>query len=491
MMNILLYEYKKHKKLILGYLIACMVLSFFAGSMFGRGSQNTSYAGEISASESLVSLNDAILGDKLNNLAGDYSGSVSISAEPFTALLFLSIVSNINKLADNPLNMPSLPLDKPWILAVIAVFFVASKFMKSNSSTSVFGICTLGYLEKFLGTACILVIGIISVVTVSSGAGNAIAASLDSLPGAALSGLGAAAEPASSGNVFIGALSALFSAVMGFLSLIVNFIIKTVFKGLEALQVIFGTVPFVAFLCEAGKAFLVLVLCAINVWFPVAGYVLNVIFFIVCCLLFRACYYASKYFENIYFLPFIHKIFSMRGKTHLIPKRLPKRLRKALEENGMDVTFIIPAYVKRRHRNSILRIRPLRRLFLIHTDDGKNFLFFKKYNKNRNYFLPFESTDESEMFLRKGFTLYEIYRYLPTEKNLQKKKPVKDFSLVFSKDYISHIDTIISLTGYTDILSVIEAEKAEKKEQRALLREQKTAEIMEKFGKIFSRKKNA
>ncbi|MBR6909071.1 MAG: hypothetical protein IKN35_02105, partial [Lachnospiraceae bacterium] len=93
--------------------------------------------------------------------------------------------------------------------------------------------------------------------------------------------------------------------------------------------------------------------------------------------------------------------------------------------------------------------------------------------------------------LRKGFTLYEIYRYLPTEKNLQKKKPVKDFSLVFSKDYISHIDTIISLTGYTDILSVIEAEKAEKKEQRALLREQKTAEIMEKFGKIFSRKKNA
>ncbi|MBR4276812.1 MAG: hypothetical protein IKQ28_00100, partial [Lachnospiraceae bacterium] len=103
-----------------------MVLSFFAGSMFGRGSQNTSYAGEISASESLVSLNDAILGDKLNNLAGDYSGSVSISAEPFTALLFLSIVSNINKLADNPLNMPSLPLDKPWILAVIAVFFVAS-----------------------------------------------------------------------------------------------------------------------------------------------------------------------------------------------------------------------------------------------------------------------------------------------------------------------------------------------------------------------------
>ncbi|MBR6302297.1 MAG: hypothetical protein IKR35_00435, partial [Lachnospiraceae bacterium] len=119
------------------------------------------------------------------------------------------------------------------------------------------------------------------------------------------------------------------------------------------------------------------------------------------------------------------------------------------------------------------------------------FLFFKKYNKNKNYFLPFESTDESEMFLRKGFTLYEIYRYLPTEKNLQKKKPVKDFSLVFSKDYISHIDTIISLTGYTDILSVIEAEKAEKKEQRALLREQKTAEIMEKFGKIFSRKKNA
>ncbi|MCR4618799.1 MAG: hypothetical protein K5669_11530 [Lachnospiraceae bacterium] len=482
MINILLYEYKRHKKLIIGYLMACIVLSFFAGSIFSRPADNTAVAAEVASSDALLQLNDAVLGDKLNNLAGDYSGAVSISAEPFTALLFLSIVSNINKLAHDPLNLPELPLDKPWVLAIIAVFFVASKFMKSNSTTSVFGICTLGYLEKFLGTVCILAIGIISVVTISTQTSNAVAANLDMLS----AGSSLALADAGAGNMVVGALSALFSAVMGFLSLIVNFIIKTVFKGLEALQVILGAVPFVAFLCEFGKAFLVLILCAINVWFPVAGYVLNIIFLIVCILLFRVCYYASKYFENIYFLPFVHKIFSMRDKTTLIPKRVPKRLRTALSEAGIEPGFIIPTFVKRRHRNSILRIRPLRKLYLVHAEDGRTLLFFKKYNRNKNYFLPFESSEEAEIYLRKGLSLYEIYRYIPTEKNMSKRKPVKDFSLVFSKDYISYIDTIISLTGYTDIKQVLADEKAEKKEQKALLREQKAAEHTEKMSKMFS-----
>ena len=422
MINILLDEYRRHKKLIITYMIVCMVLSFFAGSMLPKQAENSAYATELSEADSLVALNDSILGNRLNNLAGDYSGTVSISAEPFTALLFLSIVSNINKLADNPLSLPELPLDKPWILAVLAVFFVASKFMKSNSTTQVFGICTLGYLEKFLGTVCILVIGILSVIGLSTGAGTSVANA---------AGLTDSALPAESQNIFIGALSSLFSAVMGFLSLIINYIVKTVAKGLDAIQAIFGNVPLVAVLCEAGKALIVLFLCAINVWFPIAGYVLNIIFFITCCLVFRACYYASKYFENIYFLPLFRKVFGLRDRVTLIPKHIPGRFRKVLEEKGITPDFVIPAYVKRRHRNSILRIRPLRRLWLIHSERGTE-LYFKKYNREKDYFLKLESSPDCTMYLRKGFTLYEIYRFIPNDRNMKKRNPVKDFSLVFS-----------------------------------------------------------
>ena len=473
MIEILLTEYKKHKKLIISYMIICMVLSFFAGSMIPKAAEHRVYATEFAGSDTLLELNEAVLGDRLNALAGDYSGSVSISAEPFTALLFLSIVSNVNKLADNPLNMPPLPLDKPWILAIIAVFFVASKFMKSNSTTSVFGVCTLGYLEKFLGTLCILVIGIVSVVTVSVQGGSAVAEAAVNASSSASSG---------GGNIVIGALSALFSAFMGLMSLIVNFIVRTVFKGFEALQVIFGTIPFVAFLCEAGKAGLVLFLCAINVWFPVAGYVLNIIVFAACCALFRVCYYASKYFENIYFLPFIRKIFNLRDSITLIPKRIPRRLRKALERDNINPDFVIPAFVKRRHRNSILRVRPLRRLWLVHSAEGTK-LFFNRYNREKNYFLKFDQSSEAEMFLNKGFTLYEIFRYIPTEKNMKKKRPVKDFSLVFSKDYTAYIDEIIGLTGYTDVVLQKRTAKEERRAAKLAARQARLEAKLEKKNK--------
>ena len=467
MITILHSEFKKHKKLILAYVTICIVLSFVFGSQMPFidaksvsektiAAENAVYADTVSTEDTLVNLNDKILGNRLNSLAGDYSGTVSVSAEPFTALLFLSIVSNINKLANNPLNMPPIPLDSPWILIVIAVFFAASKFMKANSATKVFGICTLGYLERFLGTVCIIVIGILTVIGVSTnGAVSVVNAATEN------------ATAAGSQNILVGALASVFSAFMAVMTLIVNFIIRTVAKGLDALQAIFSTVPFVSVVCEAGKALLVLLVSALNVFFPIAGYIVNVIVFIICCVLFRVCYYASRYFENIYFKPFFRKIFRLRDRVTLIPKRVPKRLGKALEEKNMQPDFIIPVYIKRRHRNSTLRMRPLRKLFLIHCADGTK-LYAKKYMKQKDYFRDFDrdGDGDGEIYLKKGIMQYEIYSYIQTDRNLEKKWPVRDFTLVFAKDYIAYIDEIIKLTGYTDIVEEKNQEKLLKKQAR-------------------------
>lgn len=468
MFNILITEYKKHKKLILAYITLCVVLSFIFGTTMplidaksgitGTAETNAVMADTVSTEDTLVNLNDKILGNRLNSLAGDYSGTVAVSAEPFTALLFLSIVSNINKLVDNPLNMPPLPLDSPWILIVIAVFFAASKFMKANSATKVFGICTLGYLERFLGTLCIIVIGILTVVGVSTNGSVSVVSAAESLTKAGEAGAG-------SQNVIVGALASVFSAFMAVTSLIVNFIIRTVAKGLDAMQAIFSTVPFVSVVCEAGKAFLVLLVSALNVFFPVAGYVVNIIVFIICCVLFRVCYYASRYFENIYFKPFFRKLFGLRDRVQLIPRRIPKRLRKALEAKGITPDFIIPVYIKRRHRNSTLRMRPLRKLWLIHCAEGTK-LYARKYMKQKDYFRDFDKDMGGEIFLKKGIMQYEIYSYIQTDRNLEKKWPVRDFTLVFAKDYKAFIDEIVKLTGYTDVVEEKNQEKARKKEAR-------------------------
>ena len=209
---------------------------------------------------------------------------------------------------------------------------------------------------------------------------------------------------------------------------------------------------------------------------------LNIIVFAACCALFRVCYYASKYFENIYFLPFIRKIFNLRDSITLIPKRIPRRLRKALERDNINPDFVIPAFVKRRHRNSILRVRPLRRLWLVHSAEGTK-LFFNRYNSEKNYFLKFDQSSEAEMFLNKGFTLYEIFRYIPTEKNMKKKRPVKDFSLVFSKDYTAYIDEIIGLTGYTDVVLQKRTAKEERRAAKLAARQARLEAKLEKKNK--------
>ncbi len=516
--GILFDEYRKHKRFVVGYVIACMVLSFVLGAgmlnvpRLGHGNSISAEnmlneAGEVSgevsaafdsgvyeaggavldvsaaealptegvsAQDTLLNLNDAILGNRLNQLAGDYSGTVSVSAEPFTALLFLSIVANINKLVENPLNLPSLPLDSPWILIVIAVFFVASKFMRANSTTQVFGVCTLGYLERFLGTACIIVIGILSVVGIATYGGEAVAeaaneALLDS-GDMSVSIIGGADGPTTvflAGSLLKGIISSIFSGFMGFMSLIVNYIIRTVAKGIDAIEVIFSPFPLVCMFCEAGKAGLVWIVCALNVFYPVAGYIVNVIVFIICCVVFRACYYAGQYLQNIYFLPLMRKIFRLRDRVKLVPKRISKRMRRAFEREGIEPDFVIPLYIRRRHRNSSLRMRPLRRIWLVHSEKG-TVLYFRKYQKQKDVFRSFDKNGEGEIFLKKGFTLYEIYSYIQTEKNLAKKRPTKDFSLVFAKDYKAYIDDIVRMTGYTDIVE----EKISLREEKRQIREE-------------------
>ncbi len=493
MIEILLKEYKKHKKFVVAYVLTCAILAFVLGTGFVQAGAGNIFAagtgGAVSTEDTLVSLHDGLLGNRLSDLAGDYSATVSVSAEPFSALLFLSIVANINKVTNNPLNLPSFPLDNHWILLTVALFFVASKFMKANSSTKVFGVCTLGYLERFLGLACILVIGVLSVTGVATmGAASVVEAANEHFSGGvsminlSADSLGTAASASGGfGNIAVGILSSIFSAFMGFMSLIVNYIIRTVAKGIDAFQVIFTPVPFVSALCEAAKAALVFAICAINVFWPVAGYIINIIVFIICCVIFRACYYAAQYLEHIYFLPLMRKIFRQRDKVKLIPKRIPKRIRKALDANGIEPDFIIPVYLKRRHRTSTIKIRPLRKLYLIHSDKGTQ-LYAKKYMKQKDYFRDFDHNVEGgEILLNKGFTHYEIYSFIQSEKNLQKRWPTKDFTLVFAKDYIGYIDDIIRLTGYTDAKEQAENAKEERRrereERKALRRSRKVSTL--------------
>lgn len=464
MIDILYKEYKKHKILILTYIALCIIVTFTLGAYVPDITRMHLQAGSLSGGDTLLQLNSSILGEAFNNLGGDYAGVVSISAEPYLALIFLGIVQNINSLANNPLNMPELPVGHPVVLGVVILFFIASKIMKSNSGTKVFGICTLGYLEKFLGTACVLVIGILSVAGVTNWTIGAVA---DSGAGDVVSSAG--------GNVFWGILAGLFAVIMAVMSLVVNFIIKTVAKGIDAIGTLFAGIPGLSFGCEVAKSMLVLFLLLINLFFPIAGYILNLLVFAVCCVLFGLCYNANYYFDHIYVFPFFRRMFGLSYNYPIIPKRMPRRLRKTLANANFEPKFVIPVFVTNRVRNCSVKFKRFHKLYLF-GDGCSTKLYFKKYGRQKDCIYNMDNIDGRNLYIRKGHRYYEIFTYWNEEKNLAKKNPRKEYSLVFSKDYRGRIDEIIALSGYIDYVAMKEAEKLAKKQQAAAVKEAKRLE---------------
>ena len=451
MFEILQKEYHRHKTGVLVYIALCVFLAFFFGQFLCDIMPVRSMASEATLSEGdmLLELNSAILGDSVKRLAGNYSSIIGVSCEPFTGLLFLGILQNINKYAGHPMNIPEIPVGHPAVLAVVAVCFVASKFMRANSSTKVFGICTLGYLEKFLGTACVLAIGILTVIGVAGGTSAAVVEA--ATPGEVAS---------TAGRISVGVLSTIFAVVMSIMSLIINFIIKTVMYGLDALESL--TPSIVDVIIEVLKTAIVLFVFIINVAYPPIGYAINIIILIICCLIFKACYNAAQYLRKIYINPFFSGIFGYKEDYPLIRKHIPHRVKKKFKDQLSDIKAVIPVYTIKKPRKWDLKLKLYERVWLV-TIGEKTGILFRKYNGERNCFYELNSTEESPVYLRKGFRFFELYNYRkPAEGKKESKIKIKDMDFVFSREYRYRFEEIIGLTGLVNV----NEEKLSRRQQR-------------------------
>ena len=477
MLRILQKEFQAHKAFVLTYIAVCVFCAFFFGQFMSASMPThvSATAGEtelLPEGEMLVTLNNAVLGDSFKNLAGNYSGIIGISAEPFTGLLFLGIMQNINKLSGNPMNMPAIPVGHPAVLAVVAVCFVASKFMKANSATKVFGICTLGYLEKFLGTFCVIAIGVLSVIGVAGtmGAATVQAAGLAETAGAAK-------------DVATGVISTVFAVFMAIMSLIVNYIVKTVMMGLDALESM--TPSIVDVVIEVVKTLLVLALFIINVVYPPLGYALNILIFIICCLIFKACYNAAEYLKNIYIFPFIKGIFGYKDDYPLIKKHIPGRVKRKFKDRLEEIMFVIPVYTIKKPAKWGLKLKLYERVWFVKVGEETGLLFRKK-DRERNYFMVLSSSEDRPVYLRKGFRFFELYTRKQDPKNPEKLLKRKEMSYVFTREYRYRFEDMIELTGFVNVneenLTRKQLRKQERKEQFEQMKESVSGWFKNVFG---------
>ncbi len=465
MMNILLEEYKKHKKLILCYICFCVFLSVFSGPLLSNHMPVTVMATSdtLTEGETISTLTTQILGNSVSKIAGGYASVVAISCEPFTALLFLGIIENVNRWCGYPLDMVATPAGNPVVLLVITIFFAASKLMKSNETTQVFGMVTLGELEKYLGLVFILVLGVLNVTGISTAVVNA--ASPEATTGA---------ETA----LWITGLSVVWSIIMAIVSIGVYFVIKTVMSGLDVIQMSLSFIPGSAFFFETAKSLFAIFLVTINVICPPLGVAFNVIVFIIGCFLFRICYNATRYFSNIYIKPLLKRIKGFDPHIALIFKKVPKRIKKYCEAEDVKGQLVIPVYPLKYVGDE--KVKKYSKWWFVATGDCNLFLR-KRAGKKRVRKLCFESTFAQPIYIKKGLWHYEIFAYLPDEKNLAKKHPKKEFSFAFSLEYFYKFDDILKITGFEDYNLVQETNKLTKRQEREEKKARRKEAILQKL----------
>ncbi len=479
MFKILFEEYKKHKTIILLYVCLCVFMSVFCGPFLNDyipGIAMATTDAEVTTlteSETLSTLTSQILGNSISTIAGGYASVVAISCEPFTALLFLGIIETVNRWCGYPLNMMSTPAGNPIVLLVIAIFWAASKLMKSNETTQVFGMVTLGELEKYLGLVFILVLGVFNVTGISTGVMDAVlsAASPESV-----------SEPHTA--AWITVISIVWSVILSILSVAVYFIMKTVMSGLDVIQMSLSFIPGSAFFFETAKTLFAIFLITVNVICPPLGIALNIIIFIIGCILFKTCYYAVRYFKNIYFKPLVKRIRGFDPQISLVSKMLPKRIRKYCEKEGIHVQLAIPVYPLKYIGEE--KVRKYDRWWFVF--DGTNaFYMRKRAGKKKVRKLMFTATFQQPIYIRKGLWSYEIFSFLPGEENTSKRFPKKAFSFAMSMEYIYKMDDILKLTGYENYNLIQQANKLTKKQQREEKKMRRKEAILQKLDNLKSR----
>ena len=482
MFKILFEEYCKHKKWILLYVCLCIFASVFCGpflndylpgtAAISASSDATGIAENITLSESetLSTLTDKILGNSISSIAGGYASVVAISCEPFSALLFLGIIETINRWCGYPLDMLSTPAGNPIVLLVIAIFWAVSKFMKSNETTQIFGMVTLGELEKYLGLAFILILGVLNVTGISTGVMDAV-----------LSAASPERAATPSGATWITIVSIVWSVILSIMSVAVFFIMKTVMSGIDVLQVSLSFIPGSAFIFETCKTLFALFLITVNVICPPLGIALNIIIFIIGCILFKICYRAVRYFKSIYFRPLFKRIKGFDPQMPLVSNKLPKRIRKYCQAQGLDIKLAIPVYPLKYLGEE--KVRKYDRWWLMN-DGETTFYIRKRAGKKKVRKLSFEQSYGAPIYLRKGLWSYEIFSYLPNEDNLNKKFPKKAFSFALSMEYLYKADEIMQITGFENYNLIREANKLTKRQQREERRMRRKEAILQKIDNI-------
>ena len=233
-------------------------------------------------------------------------------------------------------------------------------------------------------------------------------------------------------------------------TLMVYFLVRYLFAFIDIVMIpVCAIVPFAsAFMVMAKLAGIVLMILMAK-YVPWMYFVVAAIIILISALMFRTAYMAIRYFENIYAKPLVRRIFKgFDPNIPLITPKVPKPIGDYL--SGRNIQMLIPVYLLIPIPN-VKAMHKWERWWMV-TENGRTYMVKKNLFDKECVQIPLEHTPAQKMFINSFLTYHEVFNIYGSEENIVKKiKRVPKYShIVFSREYSSRYNEILTLTGFVD-----------------------------------------
>lgn len=439
-------ELSKYKKWILIYVSICILLSVLMSPFFGISEVKASAT--LSSEQTVYQITKLVTGDFVKNMAGSFAPVIGVSADPFLGLLVIGVLDLLNqKVFHGFLPIIPTPVGHPIVIGIVALFVVISKLMKCNEGTKLIGELTLGELEKYLGFAFMFILGIFNTV----GLVNIAVTSVSN----ASRGGGASNTP-----IFIGIIAAILSTTAAFISLIGYVVAKTVFFAIDSLLALVP-IPLSGLVVEIIKTIVVILSIVIGVLAPWIALVVNFIILIVCIFLLRFALTVAEFMRVIYIKPFIKRMSGFSDSYPLVYRKIPKKLKKILQDEKFDYKLVIPAYSYKSKETEEFKIKYMNKFWIV-SDGVKTIAFTKKKRSSKWNRYELTGVDAKKLYVKEHFRFLEMFTATVTNKDKFKK----DTRFIFTKEYCLRLNDIIDISNAENFNVLSGQLKMTKKEMR-------------------------
>lgn len=355
-------------------------------------------------------------------IAGPYFRVAIVACEPYLGIMIIGICENLNSFFGKPLDIQSTFAGNPIILTVVIIMFIVTKVLKSNGGTKVFGMVSLGEIEKKLAVIFPIILGAINIYMIIK-YGN-----IDS------------AQSTSDNSI----LMIIFTILLSVLSVVVCYIIKTVVGCIEVLQLSLAFIPGFSFLCEVVKSLFVIFLLWLSAINPTISIIINIFIIFISSVLLKKCLAVTQYYKNIYLKPFIRKMGFSTNKSLIYDKKIFNKVCKYF--NCTNVSLLIPVFSTKRNKD-------FKRYEMRYLVSVNNEIYLYKDALRKKNRCCIKIDNRNNIFIAKHKRFIEFF----TVFNMQNfvfnnyKKPNKDMSFVFSNDYGDEFDNIRNILKFISI----------------------------------------